>query len=120
MLNNIRVSQTQNELLLNVSVIAKIEEIMEELESKIPKLKEINQEEGLPIRVTGRLFTDTEIEKVKKLILSNMPAEIIFDDISDILGLHAIKRTYKVDTDISERQGSRRITFSTAALSYHA
>ncbi|MCR5187118.1 MAG: hypothetical protein K6D97_08430 [Clostridia bacterium] len=102
MLNNIRVSQTQNALLLNVSVIAKIEEILDELESKIPKIKEINQEEELPIRVTGRLFTDTEIEKVKKLILSNMPAEIIFDDISDILGLHAIKRTYKVDTDISE------------------
>ena len=67
MLNNIRVSQTQNALLLNVSVIAKIEEILEELETKIPKLKEITQEEELPIRVTGRLFTDTEIDCLMSL-----------------------------------------------------
>jgi septum site-determining protein MinC len=102
MLNNIRVSETADEVILNVNVIANLGEIMDEIESKIPKLKEICAEKELPIRITGRLFTDTEIDKVKKLILSNMAAEIKFDDISDILGLHAIKRTYKVDIDISE------------------
>ncbi len=102
MLNNIRVSETADELILNVSVIANLNEIMDELESRMLKIKEICQEKELPIRVTGRLFTDTEIEKVKKLILSNMSVEIKFDDISMLLGLHAIKRTYKVDTDISE------------------
>lgn len=102
MLNNIRVSETADEVILNVNVIANLGEIMDEIESKIPKLKEMCAEKELPIRITGRLFTDTEIDKVKKLILSNMSAEIKFDDISDILGLHAIKRTYKVDVDISE------------------
>ncbi len=102
MLNNIRVSETADEVILNVSVIANLNEIMDEIESKIPKLKELCAEKELPIRITGRLFTDTEIDKVKKLILSNMAVEIKFDDISDILGLHAIKRTYKVDVDISE------------------
>ena len=102
MLNNIRVSQTEDELVLNVSVIANIEEILSELESRMSKLRDLCLENELSIRVTGRLFTDTEIEKVKKLILTSMSVEINFDDISDLLGLHAIKRTYKVDTDISE------------------
>ena len=56
----------------------------------------------MPMRVTGRLFTDLEIEKVKKLIKSQIDVEIRFDDVSDLLGLHAIKRTFEVDTDISE------------------
>ena len=28
--------------------------------------------------------------------------EVKFDDVSDLLGLHAIKRTFEIETDISE------------------
>ena len=54
------------------------------------------------MRITGRLFTDSEIEKVKSLINSQIKVDIKFDDVSDLLGLHAIKKTFEVDTDISE------------------
>ena len=56
----------------------------------------------IPMRITGRLFTDSEIEKVKSLINSQIKVDIKFDDVSDLLGLHAIKKTFEVDTDISE------------------
>lgn len=102
MLNNIKISQTTNEIILNVSVIAEIYEILEELQMKLPKLKEFYQTSTIPIRVTGRLFTDSEIEKVKREINNEIKVEIRFDDISDLLGLHAIKRTFQADTDISE------------------
>ena len=48
------------------------------------------------------MFTDTEIDVVKKLINSEIDVEVKFDDISDLLGLHAIKRTFETQTDISE------------------
>lgn len=103
MLNNaIKISQTTNEIIINVNVISDIHEILNELEDKLPKLKEFYQSSTIPMRVTGRLFTDLEMEKVKKLIHSQIQVDIKFDDISDLLGLHAIKKTFEVDTDISE------------------
>ena len=100
--NNIKISQTTNEIILNINVIAEIDEIISELEEKLPKLKDFYQTSTIPMRITGRLFTDSEIEKVKSLINSQIKVDIKFDDVSDLLGLHAIKKTFEVDTDISE------------------
>lgn len=102
MLNNIKISQTTNEIILNVNVIAEINEILEELQIKLPKLRDFYQTSTIPMRVTGRLFTENEIKKVKAAINAEIPVEIKFDDISDLLGLHAIKKTFEADTDISE------------------
>jgi len=102
MLNNIRISQTTNEILINISITSDISEIIEELEMKLPKLREFYQTSTIPIRVTGRLFTDSEREKIKRIIQSEIHVDIKFDEVSDLLGLHAIKKTFEVDTDISE------------------
>lgn len=102
MLNNIKISQTTNEIILNINVIADINEILEELETKLPKLRDFYQTATVPMRITGRLFTENEIRKVRSAINEEIQVEIKFDDISDLLGLHAIKRTFEADTDISE------------------
>ena len=102
MLNNIKISQTTNEIILNVNVIAEMNEILEELQIKLPRLRDFYQTSTIPMRVTGRLFTENEIKKVKAAIRAEIPVEIKFDDISDLLGLHAIKKTFEADTDISE------------------
>lgn len=102
MLNNIRISQNTNEIVMNVNVIAQMDEIIKELELKLPKLKEFYQSSTLPIRITGRLFSEPEIEKVKELISQEIHVEIKFDSISDLLGLHAIKKTFEADTEITQ------------------
>ena len=102
MLNNIKISQTTEEIILNVNVIAEIQEVIEELKTKIPKLRDFYQSAKIPIRVTGRLFTETEIEMVKKIINYEIDVEVKFDDVSDLLGLHAIKKTFETKTEISE------------------
>ena len=77
MLNNsIKISQTTNEIILNINVIAEIDEIISELEEKLPKLKDFYQTSTIPMRITGRLFTDSEIEKVKSLINSQIKVDI--------------------------------------------
>ncbi len=102
MQNNIKISQTTKEIILNVNVIAEIQEILDELQTKLPKLRDFYQSSKIPMRVTGRLFTDTEIEVVKNIINNEIDVEVKFDDVSDLLGLHAIKRTFETQTDISE------------------
>ena len=102
MLNNIKISQTTEEIVLNVNIVAEIDEIIEELKEKIVKLKEFYQSAKTPIRITGRLFTDGEMEKLKKIINEEIDVEIKFDSPSDLLGLHAIKKTFKTEMDVSE------------------
>lgn len=102
MLNNIKISQTTEEIILNVNVIAEIQEILEELQTKIPKLRDFYQSSKIPIRVTGKLFSETEIEMIKKIINDEIEVDVKFDDVSDLLGLHAIKKTFETKTEISE------------------
>ena len=75
MLNNIKISQTTNEIILNVNVIAEINEILEELQSKLPRLRDFYQTSTIPMRVTGRLFTESEIKKVKAAIIVPNPRD---------------------------------------------
>lgn len=102
MLNNIKISQTTEEIILNVNVIADIHEIIEELQTKIPRLRDFYKSSKIPIRVTGKLFTETEMDMIKKMIHSEIDVEVKFDDVSDLLGLHAIKKTFETNTEISE------------------
>ena len=102
MLNNIKISQTTNEIIMNVSVIAQIDEIIEEIKFKLPKLKEFYRTSNIPMRFTGRLFSGEEIDKIKELLAGEINVGISFDSISDLLGLHAIKKTFEADTAISE------------------
>jgi septum site-determining protein MinC len=102
MLNNIKISQTTEEIVLNINVIADIEDICEELESKIVKLKEFYKSARTPIKIKGKLFTDGEMERLKKIISNEIEVEVSFDEPSDLLGLHAIKKTFETEVEVSE------------------
>lgn len=101
-MNQIKIIQKADEIVLNVNIIAEIQEVIQELEAKLPKLKDFYKTSDLPIRVTGKLFTESEIDSIKRLIQSSINVEVKFDDVSDLLGLHAIKKTFQTNTEISE------------------
>lgn len=102
MSSNIKITQRAEEIVLTVNIIAEMNEIIEELEVKLPKLREFYKTSKLPMRITGKLFSETEIETLKNLIQNEIQVDIKFDDVSDLLGLHAIKKTFQVNTEISE------------------
>ena len=102
MLNNIRITTNEEEITVNVSVIAEIHEIIGELENKMKELENLVIKTNFPIRITGKLFTENEIAAIKELINKHMDVELRFDDISDLLGLHSIKKTFEVNTEITE------------------
>ena len=47
-------------------LIAEINEILEELRVKLPRLRDFYQTSTIPMRVTGRLFTENEIKTLPK------------------------------------------------------
>lgn len=102
MLNNIKIIQKSEEIVLNVNIMAEMNEILEELSIKLPKLKEFYKTSKLPMRVTGKLFSENETEIVKNMIQDELNIKVKFDEVSDLLGLHAIKKTFQVNTEISE------------------
>ena len=102
MLNNIKISQTTEEIVLNVNVVADVDEVYEELEGKIGKLKDFYKSAKIPMRITGKLFTESESEKIRKIVNSEIDTEVNFDSPSDLLGLHAIKKTFENETEVSE------------------
>ncbi len=102
MLNNIKVIQKSEEIVLNINIMAEINEILEELSVKLPKLKEFYKTSKLPMRVTGKLFSENETEIIKNMIQDELKIKVKFDEVSDLLGLHAIKKTFQANTEISE------------------
>ena len=102
MLNNIRIKQTTEEIILDVNVQADNTKVVQELQEKLPKLKDFYKNSNVPIRVTGKLFTETERKIIKKMIISEIDVDVKFDNTSDLLGLHAIKKTFEVETGVSE------------------
>ena len=88
-------------------VLIKIEDdaphrkVISQLNSKLKELKKMYQEEKTPIRVTGKVLTNKELEEVKKLIKKEIDVEINFDT-PTTLGLHSITRSYKRDVGTSE------------------
>ena len=102
MLNNIKITQNTNEIILTMNVVAEVDMLCEELKEKVSKLKEFYQTSKIPIRITGKLFTESECERIKKIINDEIEVEINFDQPSDLLGLHAIKKTFQTETEVSE------------------
>lgn len=102
MLGNIQIKQTTKEVILNMNVQANNSQIVKELQERLPKLKELYKDSKLPIRITGKLFTETERKIIEKIIITELPIKVKFDDTDDLLGLHAIKKTYEIETEISE------------------
>ena len=57
--------------------------------------------EKTPIRVTGKILTNKELEEIKELIKKHIDVKISFDT-PTTLGLHSITRSYKKDVGTSE------------------
>ena len=88
-------------VLIKIDDEAPHRKILSELSKKVKELKKMYQEEKTPIRVTGKVLTNKELEEVKKLIKKEIDVEVKFDT-PTTLGLHSITRSYKRDVGKSE------------------
>lgn len=100
-MGNISINLKKDIVLIKIDDDAPHRKILSELSRKIKELKKMYQEEKTPIRVTGKVLTNKELEEVKKIIKREIDVEINFDT-PTTLGLHSITRSYKRDVGKSE------------------
>ena len=97
----VSINLRKDEILIKINDNSSQEEIVNELLSKIVELKKLYQDEKTPIRVTGKILKNSELEEIKDIIKNEIDVEIRFDT-PTTLGLHSITRSYKKDVGTSE------------------
>ena len=101
MRNCISINLKKNEILIKISDRAKQDEIVECLKKKLTELKKLYKDEKTPIRVSGKVLKNKEIDDIQELIKSKIDVPVEFDT-PKTLGLYSIKRTFNKKTEISE------------------
>ena len=101
MKNIISVQLKKDETILKIAQEAEQKEIIQILRKKLPELKKMYKTEKIPIKVTGKVLKNKEIDEIQKIIRNEIDVEVDFD-MPKSLGLASIKRTFEQATIISE------------------
>ena len=101
MKNSVSINLKTDEVIIKIEDNAEQDEIILELTKKLKELKKMYKDEKTPIRVTGKILTNKELEEIKELIKKQIDVEVRFDT-PTTLGLHSITRSYKKDVGTSE------------------
>lgn len=106
MRNCVSINLRKNEILIKISDDAEQSEIIENLKRKISELKKMYKNEKTPIKVTGKILKNKEIDQIQDLIKNNIDVEIDFD-MPKSLGLSSITRTFSKEIAVSETKFHR-------------
>lgn len=98
---NISINLKKEEIIVKILQDASHEEIIEEIKEKLPKLKDLYQNEKTPMYIIGKNLENDEMDEICNLIKEQIDVEIRFDSPKE-LGLHGIKTTFEKDLTISE------------------
>lgn len=90
----ISINLRKDEIVIKLNESAAQEQIVEGLKKKLTELKKLYKDEKTPIRVTGKILKNKEIDEIQELIKSKIDVEIEFDSPKG-LGLSNIKKTLK-------------------------
>ena len=97
----VSINLKKDEVLIKIDDNATQKDIISELNKKLKELKKMYQDETTPIRVTGKILANKEIEQIDEIIKEKIDVKVSFDS-PKTLGLHSITRSYKKDVGKSE------------------
>lgn len=106
MKNCISINLKKNELIIKIKEDASYEDIIESLKRKLPELKKLYKDDKTPIRVSGKILKNKEIDELQEIIKNEIDVEIEFDT-PKALGLASIKKTFDQEIAISETKFHR-------------
>ena len=108
-MSSVSINLKTDEVVIKIDDNATQTEIIEELNLKLKELKKMYKAEKTPIRVTGKILTNKELEELEKIIKNKIDVNVSFDT-PTTLGLHSITRSYKKDV------GTSKTTFHKGSL----
>ena len=97
----VSINLKKDEVLIKIDDNATQKDIISELNKKLKELKKMYKDETTPIRVTGKILANKEIEQIEEIIKEKIDVKVSFDS-PKTLGLHSITRSYKKDVGKSE------------------
>ena len=100
-MNCVSINLRTDEIVIKIDDNAEQSDITKELAIKLLELKKLYQDSKTPIRVTGKILKNSEIEEIESLIKKEINVKVRFDTPTS-LGLHSITRSYKKDVATSE------------------
>ena len=106
MRNCVSINLKKNEILIKIRDEAEQSEIIEQLRKKLSELKKMYKNEKTPIKVTGKVLKNKEIDEIQDLIKKNIDVEVDFD-MPKSLGLSSITRTFNKEIAVSETKFHR-------------
>ncbi len=98
----IRISSTKDEIRIMVNAATEFDEVLEEFRSKLPRIKKYYEKNRLPIHIVGKALKENEQTAVRTVLKPEIDTKITFGEASEVLGLHAIKRTFESSVETSE------------------
>lgn len=104
--SSVSINLRKNEIIIKISEEADQKDIIYSLRKKLPELKKLYKDEKIPIKVTGKVMKNKEIDEIQKLIKSQIDVEIDFD-MPKSLGLSSIRRAFDQEIATSETKFHR-------------
>lgn len=106
MKNCISVNLKKNELVMKISEDASYDNILDSMKRKLPELKKLYKDDKTPIRVSGKILKNREIDELQELIKQEIDVDIEFDTPKSF-GLASIKKTFDHEIAVSETKFHR-------------
>lgn len=106
MKNYVSINLKKDEILIKLNEDAERNDIIEGLKKKLPELKKLYKDEKTPIRVTGKVLKNKEIDEIQEIIQEKIDVDVEFDT-PKTLGLYSIKKTFDKKINISETKFHR-------------
>lgn len=98
---NISINLKKDEILIKILAEASHDDIIAEINNKLPKLKNLYQGEKTPIYITGKNLENEEMDEIQDMINKELEVDVKFDSPKE-LGLSGIKTTFERDLNVSE------------------
>jgi septum site-determining protein MinC len=96
----ISVNLKKNEVVIKIDDNAEYSKVIESMKKKMVALKKLYKDEKTPIRVTGRILKNKEMDEIREIIKASIDVDVDFDS-PKALGLHNIKRAFNQDISTS-------------------
>ena len=106
MKNYVSINLKKDEILIKLNEDAERNDILEGLKKKLPELKKLYKDEKTPIRVTGKILKNKEIDEIQEIIQEKIDVDVEFDT-PKTLGLYSIKKNFDKKINISETKFHR-------------
>lgn len=99
--NSITIQLKKDEICIKIKEEAEENKILKDLREKVEELKKLYKDETTPIKITGKVLKNKEIEEIQKIIKEKINVEVEFES-PRILGLAGIKKSFYQDIKASE------------------